>query len=167
MDILSFIDKGGVIVYILIALNILGFSIMILKLINIFQFKKTKQTDIDTIVKEVNSSTHTLGIEYLNSLVHSKIKKLESGINTIKIIATISPLLGLLGTVVGILFSFDTISKVGLEDPMLFSSGISIALITTVVGLIVSIPHFIFYNYYVSTLDNYELDLKDEVLKRI
>ena len=167
MDILSFIDKGGVIVYILIALNILGFSIIILKLINIFQFKKTKQTDIDTIVKEVNSSTHTLGIEYLNSLVHSKIKKLESGINTIKIIATISPLLGLLGTVVGILFSFDTISKVGLEDPMLFSSGISIALITTVVGLIVSIPHFIFYNYYVSTLDNYELDLKDEVLKRI
>jgi len=167
MDILSFIDKGGVIVYILIALNILGFSIIILKLINIFQFKKTKQTDIDTIVKEVNSSTHTLGIEYLNSLVHSKIKKLENGINTIKIIATISPLLGLLGTVVGILFSFDTISKVGLEDPMLFSSGISIALITTVVGLIVSIPHFIFYNYYVSTLDNYELDLKDEVLKRI
>ncbi|HIP12009.1 MAG TPA: MotA/TolQ/ExbB proton channel family protein [Arcobacter sp.] len=167
MDILSFIDKGGVIVYILIALNILGFSIMILKLINIFQFKKVKQTYIDSIVKEVNASTHTLGIEYLNSLVHSKIKKLESGVNTIKIIATISPLLGLLGTVVGILSSFDTISKVGLEDPMLFSSGISIALITTVVGLIVSIPHFIFYNYYVSTLDNYELVLKDEVLKRI
>ena len=167
MDILSFIDKGGVIVYILIALNILGFSIMILKLINIFQFKKVKQIYIDSIVKEVNASTHTLGIEYLNSLVHSKIKKLESGVNTIKIIATISPLLGLLGTVVGILSSFDTISKVGLEDPMLFSSGISIALITTVVGLIVSIPHFIFYNYYVSTLDNYELVLKDEVLKRI
>ena len=167
MDILSFIDKGGIIVYILIALNIIGFSIMILKLINIFQYKKEKQTTIDTIVNQINSSTHNLGIEFLNSLVNAKIKALESGLNTIKIIATISPLLGLLGTVVGILSSFDTISKVGLEDPMLFSSGISIALITTVVGLIVSIPHFIFYNYYVTSLDNYELDLKDQVLKKI
>jgi len=167
MDILSFIDKGGIIVYILIALNIIGFSIMLLKLINIYQYKKQKQQTIDSITNQINTSKHTLEIEFLNSLVRSKIKVLESGLNTIKIIATISPLLGLLGTVIGILSSFDTISKVGLDDPMLFSSGISIALITTVAGLIVSIPHFIFYNYYVTTLDNYELNLKDEVLKSI
>jgi len=167
MDILSFIDKGGVIVYILIALNIIGFSIILLKLINIYQFIASKQTTIDNMVLQINSSTHSLSIEFLNSLVNNKIKALESGLNTIKIIATISPLLGLLGTVIGILSSFDTISKVGLQDPMLFSSGISIALITTVAGLIVSIPHFIFYNYYVSALDHHELDLKDKILKKI
>jgi len=75
--------------------------------------------------------------------------------------------LGLLGTVLGIFISFDEISKVGLDDPMNFSGGISLALITTIVGLIVSIPHYIFYNYFIGTLDNMEITLKSEVLSQL
>jgi len=167
MDLITFIDKGGVIVYILIALNIVGFTIMILKLINIYLFKKNTQNNIKDILAQLNTQQNDITLIHLDSLVQMKINKLEKGLNTIKIIATISPLLGLLGTVIGIFSSFDVISKVGLDDPMLFSSGISVALITTVVGLIVAIPHFIFYNYYIGVLDNNQLKLKDEILSQL
>ncbi len=164
MDILAFIEKGGVIVYILIALNIIGFSIMLLKMVNLYLFNKNKQIIVDDILNQLKNSNSDLILTHIDSLVILSIKRLEKGLNTIKIIATISPLLGLLGTVIGILSSFDVIGKVGLNDPMLFSSSISIALITTVTGLIVAIPHYIFYNYYIGILDNSELNLKDKVL---
>lgn len=163
MDILQFLEKGGMIVYILIALNIIGFTIIFMELFNLYNFKKNIQTTIDTIFTKIQNNHEDL----LEMIIQQEIKKLEFGLNTIKIIATIAPLLGLLGTVLGIFSSFDVISKVGLDDPMNFSSGISLALITTIVGLIVSIPHYIFYNYFIGTLDNMEITLKSEVLSKI
>jgi biopolymer transport protein ExbB len=165
MNILEFIDKGGVIVYILIALNIIGFSIIIFKLIHLYQFKAHINLAIEEILLKVNSCSNKSN--YIDTIIQSKVKKLENGLNTIKIIATVSPLLGLLGTVIGILSSFDNISKLGLDDPSIFSSSISLALITTVVGLLVSIPHYIFYNYFIGVLDNYELKLKNKVLEKL
>jgi len=163
MDILQFLEKGGTIVYILIALNIIGFTIIFMELFNLYNFKKNIQTTVQTILAKVQNNHEDL----LEMIIQQEIKKLEFGLNTIKIIATISPLLGLLGTVVGIFSSFDVISKVGLDDPMNFSGGISLALITTIVGLIVSIPHYIFYNYFIGTLDNMEITLKSEVLCKL
>ncbi|MDX9744562.1 MAG: MotA/TolQ/ExbB proton channel family protein [Arcobacteraceae bacterium] len=163
MDILQFLEKGGTIVYILIALNIIGFTIIFMELFNLYNFKKNIQTTVQTILAKVQNNHEDL----LEMIIQQEIKKLEFGLNTIKIIATISPLLGLLGTVVGIFASFDVISKIGLDDPMNFSGGISLALITTIVGLIVSIPHYIFYNYFIGTLDNMEITLKSEVLCKL
>ncbi len=163
MDILQFLEKGGMIVYILIILNIIGFTIIFMELFNLYNFKKNIQTTVDSIFAKIQNNHE----ELLEMIIQQEIKKLEVGLNTIKIIATISPLLGLLGTVLGIFSSFDVISKVGLDDPMNFSGGISLALITTIVGLIVSIPHYIFYNYFIGTLDNMEITLKSEVLSKI
>jgi len=163
MDILQFLEKGGTIVYILVALNIIGFTIIFMELFNLYNFKKNIQTTVQTILAKVQNNHEDL----LEMIIQQEIKKLEFGLNTIKIIATISPLLGLLGTVVGIFSSFDVISKIGLDDPMNFSGGISLALITTIVGLIVSIPHYIFYNYFIGTLDNMEITLKSEVLCKL
>lgn len=72
-----------------------------------------------------------------------------------------------MGTVIGILNSFDSISHLGLGDPTVFSSGISIALITTVAGLIVAIPHYIGYNYFIGSLDKMEIKLEKVVLDKI
>jgi biopolymer transport protein ExbB len=163
MDIIDFLQKGGTIVYILIGLNIIGFSIILTKLYTLYRFK----TNIATNAKTLVQNTQNKNDSYVDTIVQNEIKKLESGLNTIKIIATISPLLGLLGTVIGIFSSFETISKVGLDDPMLFSGGISLALITTVVGLIVSIPHYIFYNYFIGSLDKQELILKQKVIENL
>lgn len=163
MDILQFLEKGGMIVYILIILNIIGFTIIFMEMFNLYNFKKNIQTTINLILVKIQNNHEDL----LEMIIQQEIKKLEFGLNTIKIIATISPLLGLLGTVLGIFTSFDVISKLGLDDPMNFSAGISLALITTIVGLIVSIPHYIFYNYFIGTLDNMEITLKSEVLSQL
>lgn len=163
MDIIEFLQKGGMIVYILIVLNIIGFSIILSKLYTLYKFKKNIQLNINILINKAKNKSDS----FVDTIVQNEIKSLEGGLNTIKIIATISPLLGLLGTVIGIFSSFDTISKMGLDDPMVFSGGISLALITTVVGLVVAIPHCIFYNYFIGTLDKQELHLKQQVIENI
>ena len=166
-DIMQYIDRGGIIVTILIGLNILGFTIMLWKLIVLtiarFQKKKMVQNTLDFI----KSNNHSFDKKSLQNALDIQIQKLEFGLSTVNIIASIAPLLGLLGTVVGVLTAFDAIAKQGLGDPSIFSGGISIALITTVAGLIVAIPHYIGYNYFIGLLNSIELKLEKAVLEQI
>ena len=96
------------------------------------------------------------------SLLRHEMSILERGLEVIEIAASVSPLLGLLGTVIGMVEAFSVISKQGIGDPSIFSQSISKALITTVVGLIVAIPSYVAYLYFsklvediVVELDNY------------
>lgn len=157
MDLLGYIDKGGIIVYILIVLNFIGFTIIIWKFLTLprknYMIKKIKN-------KLENSTLHNLEIQ-----IEYEVKKLELGLTYIKNIASVAPLLGLLGTVYGVFRSFEAISMKGLGDPTIFSAGISIALITTIAGLIVAIPHHISYNHFIAIIDEIELKAKKEILK--
>jgi biopolymer transport protein ExbB len=161
MDLMSYIDKGGIIVYILITLNIIGFTIILIKAVALTRLNKSLQIHANNIVEQTNSK------ELVKSKVLNFVKSYESGLSTVKNIATIAPLLGLLGTVIGVLEAFDAISKSGLGDPSVFSHGISIALITTIAGLIVAIPHYICYNYFIGILDTAELKLNEKVLEQL
>ncbi|MFA7092416.1 MAG: MotA/TolQ/ExbB proton channel family protein [Arcobacteraceae bacterium] len=152
MDLLTYIEKGGVIVYILIALNVIGFTIIIWKFLTIPQKDKISYK----ILRRINLSNN------VNTQIEYEIKKLEVGLNFIKNIASVAPLLGLLGTVIGVLKAFEAITANGLGDPTIFSTGISLALITTIAGLIVAIPHHICYNYFIAELDELELKVKKE-----
>lgn len=163
MELLSYIDRGGIIVYILIVMNIIGFTIMLAKTIILL----IANNKIEQISNEILQNLSNKDIAYIQSMVGLRVKRLEFGLDTVKIIATLSPLIGLLGTVVGILNSFDSITHLGLGDPTVFSSGISIALITTVAGLIVAIPHYMGYNYIISFLDNIEIKIEKSVLEKI
>ncbi len=154
MDLMGYIDKGGVIVYILIFLNIIGFTIILWKFLTL----PRKNRIIEKIKgKIVPNLSITAQIEY-------EVQKLESGLTIIKNIASISPLLGLLGTVIGVYISFEEITAKGLGDPTIFSNGIGIALITTIAGIIVAIPHQIAYNHFISMIDNIELKAKKELV---
>ena len=154
MDLMSYIDKGGIIVYILIGLNIIGFNIILW----IFFTLIRKNKIIENIKDNINPNRPiTAQIEY-------EVQKLESGLTTIKNIASISPLLGLLGTVIGVYISFEEITVKGLGDPTIFSNGIGIALITTIAGIIVAIPHQLAYNHFISIVDNIELKAKKELV---
>jgi len=166
MDLLYYIERGGIIVYILIAMNIIGFTIMTWKSFIFLSTKRKLKSISQNIIKELNLSKN-FEIAQVQTTVALKVKQFENGLNTIKIIASLSPLIGLLGTVIGILNSFDSISHLGLGDPTIFSSGISIALITTVAGLIVAIPHYIGYNYFMGSLDKFEIKLEKLVLDNI
>jgi len=83
------------------------------------------------------------------------IKKIEKHAGIIATIATIAPMLGLLGTVTGMMKSFSGLSKIGPVAHDLLAMGITEALITTALGLLVAIPSLIFYNYMVSKIDSY------------
>jgi len=75
------------------------------------------------------------------------VHELERFLNSLGTIASISPLLGLLGTVTGIIRAFNAVMLGGMGDPRLLAGGISEALITTAGGLAVAIPSFIAYRY--------------------
>ena len=169
MRLFDYIHQGGVIMYILIFLNIIGIALMLFKFYSLHQSKK----NIDQIADELSSKidpkkgdSHTI-VEFSKKELEAYIGQEEKGLATIKIIASISPLLGLLGTVLGVLVSFNKMSQSGLGDPSVFASGISMALITTVGGLIVSIPHYIGHSYLVGILDFLESTLEKEVLLRV
>lgn len=156
LNLLEYIDKGGVIVYILIFLNIIGFTIIIWKFLTI----PRKNAMVEKIRRNIDTSDNRklkIEIEY-------QVKKLESGLTFIRNIASIAPLLGLLGTVFGVYKAFEQITVKGLGDPTVFSGGISIALITTIAGLIVAIPHHIAYNHFISIIDTIELKAKKELI---
>jgi biopolymer transport protein ExbB len=167
VDLINYIDRGGIIVYILIFLNIIGFTIMFWKLVVIALSSNKREFLINEIITFSKENSSEFKKDSIENFINRKIRKLEFGLNTVKIIASIAPLLGLLGTVIGVLESFDSITKSGLGDPSIFSSGISVALITTIAGLIVAIPHYIGYNYIVGILDDIELKIQKEVLKKI
>ncbi|CAM3880393.1 MotA/TolQ/ExbB proton channel family protein [Arcobacter cloacae] len=154
MDLMSYIDKGGIIVYILIALNIIGFTIILWKFFTL----PRKRNIVNQIKQKITNNSS------INSQIEYEVKKLESGLTIIKNIATIAPLLGLLGTVIGVYKSFEAITQNGLGDPTIFSNGIGIALITTIAGLIVAIPHQIAYNHFISLIDSIELKAKKELV---
>lgn len=76
----------------------------------------------------------------LEALFSAEVPKLESGLTWISVFAATAPLLGLLGTVMGMIELFDVITMHGTSDPKLLAGGISVALVTTEAGLIVAIP---------------------------
>lgn len=85
--------------------------------------------------------------------------------STILVIAAVSPLLGLLGTVTGMIETFDIITEFGTGDPKLLSGGISVALVTTELGLIVAIPILLLGTLLASWSESIKLEMERVALK--
>jgi biopolymer transport protein ExbB len=92
---------------------------------------------------------------------------LERFLNLLATIAAVSPLLGLLGTVTGIIAAFNAIVAQGVGDPRVLSGGIGEALITTAAGLIVAIPALMGYRYLRGRIDALVIDMEKEALKLV
>lgn len=93
--------------------------------------------------------------------------ELERFLNTLGTIAQITPLLGLLGTVIGMIKVFTAITAHGVGDPTVLSGGISEALITTAAGLTVAIPSLMFYRYFRGKVEALVLKMEEEALKMV
>ena len=171
MRLYEYIQQGGGIMYILLLLNIVGFAIMISKFLTLNKQKAATTNTADEIGGRIKSTTEgkdaNATIELAKQELSAHISHMEKGLNTVKIIAAISPLLGLLGTVIGVLIAFQVMSQKGLSDPSFFAQGISMALITTVGGMIVAIPHFIGHNYLIGMVDHIEAKLEKEIISRV
>jgi len=171
LRIFDYIQEGGPIMYVLLVLNIIGVALMIAKFMLLMREQKLTTINVASMQEGLKTKTGSLSGEALIELIKQEIQSymhgLEKGINTIKIIAQIAPLLGLLGTVVGVLMAFKVISQTGMSNPANFAEGISVALITTVGGLIVAIPHFIAHSYLLGYLDQIESTLERELISKV
>ena len=92
---------------------------------------------------------------------------LDRYLNTLGTIASISPLLGLLGTVIGMIKVFSVITTQGVGDPGVLAGGISQALITTAAGLTVAIPTLLFHRYFRGHVDELVVTMEQEALKMV
>jgi len=93
------------------------------------------------------------------------VHELERYLNTLGTIASVTPLLGLLGTVIGMIEVFTVIMEHGVGNPGVLAGGISKALITTAAGLSVAIPTLIFSRYFRGKVDSLVLKMEEEALK--
>jgi biopolymer transport protein ExbB len=92
---------------------------------------------------------------------------LERYLNTLATIASISPLLGLLGTVMGMIRTFRAVTIAGIGDPSALAGGIAEALVTTAGGLIVAIPSLVAYRYLRGKVDALVIDMEKESLRLV
>lgn len=149
------ISQGGIIGYIIISLGLLGLSYALIKYLwlEFTSFKiRTQSKNIQNVkynnplgrILHIYSENKTLESEELehkiDEALYKEIPPIQSGFSMLKLFAATSPLLGLLGTVTGMILTFQSITLFGTSDPKLMADGISQALITTMLGLSVAIP---------------------------
>ena len=87
--------------------------------------------------------------------------RLERGLTVLEVVAAVSPLLGLLGTVLGMVQIFEAITAAGLGDPQVLAGGIGKALITTVAGLCVAIPALAAHSFLARRVDEYAIEMQN------
>lgn len=90
-----------------------------------------------------------------------EMSKLERGLSWISLFIALAPMLGFMGTVIGMISAFDKIAEANTINASIVAGGIKVALITTVAGLIVAIILQIFYNYILSKIDSVVLDMEE------
>lgn len=95
------------------------------------------------------------------------VHELERFLNPLGTIAVITPLLGLLGTVIGMIKVFSQIQLAGVGDPGVLAGGISEALITTAAGLTVAIPALIFHRFFIRRVDEMVVNMEQEAIKLV
>jgi biopolymer transport protein ExbB len=121
------------------------------------QLSKTHIGPFSSIIQLVFKNRHLPSSEMSQAIEDQgqfEVRYLEKGVSMLETIASIAPLMGLLGTVFGIIKVFDKIEDVGLKDPAVFSGGISEALITTAFGLGIGIIVLIAYNIISKRIEN-------------
>ncbi len=96
-----------------------------------------------------------------------ELSKLESGLVVLATLTNVAPLLGFLGTVIGMIAAFQAIELAGEVDATTVASGIKIALTTTAAGLAIAIPVSIAHNYFVSRIDHLVIDMEESAQKMI
>ncbi|MCM0148886.1 MotA/TolQ/ExbB proton channel family protein [Photobacterium galatheae] len=95
--------------------------------------------------KEQNRSVEALELRLLEAIVDEQ-QGLERGLSMLKLLAALAPMLGLLGTVTGMIETFQVITQFGNGDPKVMAGGISMALVTTVLGLVSAMPLLLAHN---------------------
>ncbi|MFT7259675.1 MAG: biopolymer transport protein ExbB [Glaciecola sp.] len=162
-DLLGRIKQGALVGYIIIGLAIIGLLLAAWRLTSLFAIRKKVEDQIKHLDKpnidnplgrvlataaalnNTDQELETLELK-IDEAILKEVPQLEKAQSMIKLFAAIAPLLGLLGTVTGMIATFQAITNFGTGDPKLMAGGISQALITTVLGLVAAIPLLLSHN---------------------
>ncbi|MFY0642285.1 MAG: MotA/TolQ/ExbB proton channel family protein [Bermanella sp.] len=161
-SIIDRIHQGGLIGYIILLLALCGFVYAVFLLVQRLKMQSKMKaqlaapSQIDTgnplgrvlavyQDEKTDKDLETLEMK-LDEAVLKELPELEKGLSIVKLLAAVAPLLGLLGTVTGMIATFQSITLFGTGDPKLMAGGISQALITTVLGLVAAIPLLFMHN---------------------
>lgn len=168
------IVQGGYIGYIIMFLGLVGVLISLERLVVLvvtgrkvqkqLKSKKAKDNPLGRIMQvyEQNPDVGTETLELkLDEAILKEMPRIQRGLGALALLAAVSPLLGLLGTVTGIIETFQAITLHGTGDPRVMSGGISQALVTTVMGLLVAIPLLLFHSF-LSSKSNALIQILDE-----
>ena len=112
-------------------------------------------------VYEVRKQGATIVQRVLQTSFKKEVVALERGLGGLEVIATITPLLGLLVTVLGMVDVFNVVAKIGVGQASAFASGIAKAMVTTIVGLSIAIPTLVFHTYFTKRAEAYGLLLEE------
>lgn len=198
-DVFAYLSRGGIIMIPLLLFSIIGLTIVIERLVSLRR-TKVMTPEIISVVDSLNnlddlklaisiceknkgafaniiltglqnqdSSSEEMR-EMLTDQGRQEVRTLERGLSTLDTIAGTAPLLGLLGTVFGMIKVFTVISKQGTGQASSLAGGISEALITTATGLVIGILALLMYNYFSNRAENYILDIEKyttRLLKKI
>ena len=153
------VEQGGPVGYIILIVGAFGLLLALERLVTLSVIrmkvnKQLKSKDVKTTnplgrvlkVRDEHPDADVEALElHLTEAILGEVPKLGRNLTIIKIISVVAPLMGLLGTVTGMINTFQAITLFGTGDPKLMAGGISTALVTTVLGLVVAIPMTLLY----------------------
>lgn len=187
---MQFYQKGGPVMHALLACSLVGLVFIIERAWSLYRAKINTQEFLDRVrtalLKRRNvKEAVTVCEEYAGPIANimkagllkygrpqdeiertieaasaHELSRLERGLSVLATVANIAPLLGFLGTVSGMINSFDALARAGLSNPGLVAKGISEALITTASGLAIAIPMQVGYNYFTSRVGKFVLEME-------
>ena len=174
-DLRERIQQGGWIGYIILLLGAIGLLIALVRFVTLMRLEhgvskqqKTKELNmknplgriLSVYTDKIAQDVETLSLK-LDEAILRETPAIERGLVTLAILAAVAPMLGLLGTVSGMIETFQSITLFGTGDPKLMSGGISQALVTTELGLAVAIPILLIHST-LSSKSNRLIQILDE-----
>jgi biopolymer transport protein ExbB len=183
----EYFTRGGPVMYPLLACSILALTVVIERAIfwiredldrnqNLVDdvLELCRKGDWDSVRERVRGSKDYVIRILVNGVLHreysmtkamesatgDEIKRMRRFLSVLDTMITIAPLLGILGTVTGIITAFQHIQVTGMEQPQEVTAGIAQALITTAAGLCIAIPSLILYNHFTSRVENAALTIE-------
>ncbi len=155
------VNQGGIVGYVIIGVASFGILLGLWRIFVLWttsaavssqmrakQARKGNPLGRVMMAYEENTSADVETLELkLDDAILRELPRLEFGLNTLKLLAAVAPLMGLLGTVTGMIITFQAITLFGTGDPKLMAGGISQALVTTVLGLVAAIPLLFLHSF--------------------